>query len=65
MQRFPAGAVLCPGPSKKSMKSKDSESEPYIPNEDDYQVGVMVSYYDVYLHVAISSLRVIDATRPS
>ncbi len=66
MQRFPAGAVLCPGPSKKSRKSKYSESEPYIPNEDDYQVGVMVSSYDVHfkLHVAIAFLRVIDATRP-
>ena len=66
MQRLPAGAVLRPGPSKKSKKSTDSESEPYIPNEDsdDYQVGVMVSSYDVHLHVAIASLRVIDAKRP-
>ena len=64
MQRFPAGAVLCPGPSKKSKKSKDSESEQRIPTEDDYQVGVMASFYDVHLHVAIASLRVIDATRP-
>ena len=64
MQRFHAGAVLCPGPSKKSKKSKGSESEQQIPTEDDYQVGAMVSSYDVHLHVAIASLRVIDATRP-
>ena len=70
MPRFPVGAVLCPGPSRKSKNStgkkllEDSESGPYIPDEDDYQVGVMVSCYDVHLHVAIASLRVIDATRP-
>ena len=64
MQRFHAGAVLCPGPSKKSKKSNVLESEQHIPTEDDFQVGVMVSSYDVHLHVAIASLRVIDATRP-
>ena len=64
MHRFTVGAVLCPGPSKKSKKSKGSESEQQIPTEDDYQVGAMVSSYDVHLHVAIASLRVIDATRP-
>ena len=43
---------------------EDSENRSYIPTEDDYQVGVMASFYDVHLHVAIASLRVIDATRP-
>jgi len=61
------GAVLCPGPSTQAKKGKRSLGESDIeqpPGDEDFQTGVMVSNYDVNLHVAIASLRRIDATAP-
>ena len=58
------GSVLCPGPMRKVRTGKRSLGESDIDQldlrEEDFQKGVMVSDYDVHLHVAIASLRVID-----